>query len=186
MDATFGLQPSKAKSWRLDVSDAALLIIDFQQRLLPAIADFSRVLARAKAITQAAALLEIPIIISEHVPAKLGYTVPELAGPHPCKLVEKNTFSAADVLPSLPSVVLVIGLETHICVRQTVYDLHGAGKRIIVLADACGTRDPVNHTLALEEFRADKISITSTEAMCWECIPRAEGDLFRKMLAILK
>ncbi|PTX97319.1 amidase [Verrucomicrobia bacterium LW23] len=194
MSAIFGLQPAsaRARDWRIPVDDAALLLVDYQERLMPAIADSRRVLGRACTMARAAAALGIPIRVSVHVPTKLGPTAPELLellDDPAARQVTKSVFSAtASLLESFdtPQTVLVAGVETHICVRQTAYDLHAAGKRVVILADACGTRDPLMHDLALQEFRADKIAVTSTEAVCWECVPEAQGELFRKMLSILK
>lgn len=175
-------------TWRLDPSKTALAIIDVQEKLLPAIAGGDRVAAKVSQFAQIAALFEMPIFVTEQVPDKLGPTVPGVRSAVPDYApISKSTFSAAGVLPTtMPKCVVVAGIETHVCVRQTVYDLRMREHVVYVLADAVGSRHPADHEAALAELRSDKVLVTSVEAVAWEMLGSADHKLFRAALEILK
>ena len=87
----------------------------------------------------------------------------------------------------LPPTLLVAGIETHVCVRQTVFDLRERGHAVSLLADAVSSRSEADHRLALHEMReVARARITTREAVSWEMLGRAEGEPFKKLLAILK
>jgi len=175
-------------SWRLDPSKSAVAIIDVQEKLLPAIAGGDHVAAKIRQIAQIAALFDMPIFVTEQVPDKLGPTVPGVRSAVPdCAPIPKSTFSAAGALPtSMPKCVVVAGIETHVCVRQTVYDLRMREHVVYVLADAVGSRNPADHEAALAELRSDKVLVTSVEAVAWEMLGSSDHKLFRAVLEILK
>lgn len=175
-------------NWRLDPTKTALAIIDIQEKLLPVIAGGDGVAAKAAQMARLARLFGMPILVTEQMPDKLGPTVEgvrdAVADYAP---IPKKEFSAAGVLPrSMPKCVIVAGIETHVCVRQTVYDLRMRDQTVYVLADAVGSRSMVDHDVALAELRSDKVLITSVEALAWEMLATAESHLFRPALAILK
>ena len=177
-------------SWRIDPAETGLLVIDVQEKLLPAIAESPQVLRKIAALAELARLFEIPIFVTEQVPEKLGPTARELKLTTPA--IPKRAFSAAAALApliearTLPKTLLVCGLETHICVRQTVYDLRAGGRNIVVVGDAVGSRNPVDRDLALAEMRADKVLIPSVEALGWELTGSIDSPHFKAMLALLK
>jgi nicotinamidase-related amidase len=175
-------------SWRLEPSKTAVAIIDIQEKLIPAIAGGERVVAKAAQIARVADLFDIPVFATEHVPAKLGPTVSSIRASVPgFKPLEKSTFSAAPVLPpDMPKCIIVAGIETHVCVRQTVYDLRMRGHVVYVLADAMGSRASADHEIALAELRSDKVLVTSVEAAAWEMLGSADSKLFRAAISILK
>lgn len=175
-------------SWRLESTKTAVAIIDIQEKLVPAIAGGERIVAKAAQIARVAGLFGIPVFTTEQVPAKLGPTTPTVRVAIPdFKPIEKSTFSAAPVLPpDMPKCVLVAGIETHVCVRQTVYDLRMRGHVVYVLADATGSRATADHEIALAELRSDKVLVTSVEAAAWEMLGSADSNLFRAAIAILK
>ena len=175
-------------SWRLDPTQSGVLLVDLQERLMPAIAEGERVARKAADLLGVAEIFALPVFVTEQVPAKLGPTLPglELArrGITP---IPKSAFSAASALPeALPKIVLVAGVETHVCVRQTVYDLRLGGRTVYVIADAAGSRHPGDHRLALEEMRQDKILTPSLEAVAWELAGSAESPHFKRLLGLLK
>ncbi len=174
--------------WRIDPSKTGVLIVDLQERLLPVIHDGPRIVKKAQDLLAIAKIFSLPVLITEQVPEKLGPTCealrPFLDG---CQVRSKFDFSCAGMLPAdFPKTILVAGVETHVCVRQTVYDLRVAGKVPYVLADAVGSRHPLDHELALGEMRRDEVLVTSLEAVAWELVRSAKGPHFSKVLAILK
>ena len=137
----------------LTAEGAVLLLIDLQERLMPAIYDGEVVVARAVRLAEAARLLEVPIRATEQYPSGLGPTVPQLAA-YPQAILTKTTFSAAAdpgfaaLLPAGVSQIVVAGCEAHVCVLQTVLGLLGAGRRVVLAADATGSRDPADRAAA--------------------------------------
>jgi nicotinamidase-related amidase len=128
----------------LDREHSTLLVIDIQGRLMPAIEDGPAVLANARRLVDAAALLEVPILFTEQNPAGLGPTVPELTPSGP--VAHKMTFDAVrspgflDRLPAERAIV-VAGCEAHVCVMQTVLGLLAHGRQVFVVRDALITTD---------------------------------------------
>ena len=142
----------------LPASDSTLLIVDMQGRLMPVIHDGDAVLAANVKLAQAARLLEVPVVATEHHSKMLGVTVAPLA-----ELVQstfqKMHFSSAREpgfegwLPAARKTVLVTGCEAHICVLQTVIGLTEMGYRAVLVSDAAGSRKPSDHHAALRRAR---------------------------------
>jgi nicotinamidase-related amidase len=179
-------------SWRLDSKQTGLLIIDVQERLTPVIWESA---AMVNAITKAvsvARLFGLPIFLTEQVPAKLGTTVAPVRAALGEAAPPARINSVISAAPSfgpgeLPSTLLAVGIETHVCVRQTVFDLRERGHEIRVLADAVSSRAEWDHRLALHEMRESAgARISTVETVAWELLERAEGETFKALLALLK
>lgn len=178
----------------LESDKAQLLVVDLQERLLPHIADHEAVIAQTVRILQAARELELPITLTEQYPAGLGRTpavVMDAAGG--VRPTEKTTFSvwrdgaARERLQGLnrPQLVLA-GIETHVCVQKTVFDLLGAGLKPFVLADAVGSRRLLDRQTALERMRAAGAELTTVESAIFEMLERAGTELFKRILPIVR
>src|SRR5262249_19810899 len=124
----------------LDRDTSALLVIDFQSRLMPAIEDAAAIVANARRLLDAADLLGVAVLFTEQNADGLGATMPELRLPA-AELFHKMTFDACrmpgflDALPAGRDLV-VAGCETHVCVLQTVLGLVAAGRRVYLVCDA--------------------------------------------------
>jgi len=175
-------------SWRLRSQETGLLIVDVQERLLAAVKEPANWLERVEILAQAAKLLEMPVAITEQVPAKLGKTVPAiLQAAGKVTPTSKSTFSAVEAGKALGKKrVLVAGCEAHVCVRQTVYDLRQKEVQPVLVADATGSRQEADRQLALQEMRQDGIVIASTEAVLFELLGSAEHPKFKEVQALLK
>jgi len=165
---------------------SALLIVDVQARLLPAIHDGPRVLANCVWLAQVAQRLGVPVIASEQYPQGLGHTAPELAAVLPPEGVRtKVHFSCvADAcFEDLPAwhrpQIVVAGTEAHVCVLQTVLDLAARGTKVFVVADAIGSRRAEDRDIALARFRQHGIDVVSREMVAFEWLHRAATDVFR-------
>ena len=175
----------------LTAQSAALLLIDLQERLMPAIYDSEVVVARAVRLAEAARLLEVPVRATEQYPAGLGPTVQPLA-PYPQAVLAKTTFSAvADpgfsaLLPAGVSEIVVAGCEAHVCVLQTVLGLLGGGRRVLLVADAVGSRDPADRAAALERARKHGVEIVTSEMVLFEWLRDAQHPKFREVQNLLK
>jgi len=168
-----------------------LLLVDLQQRLMPVIHDHDAVVARAVRLAEAAQLLDVPIRATEQYPAGLGPTVPPLAA-YPQATLTKTTFSAAAdpgfaaLLPAGSGQVVVAGCEAHVCVLQTVLDLLGAGRRVVLAADATGSRDPADKAVAVERARQHGAEIVTSEMVLFEWLRDARHPKFREVQKLLK
>jgi len=176
---------------RLCADNSVLLVVDMQTRLLPAIHDSARLLARAEALIRAALLLEVPVLATEHCADKIGPTEPALA-----RLVQrtipKTHFDAArepgmvgELPPARPN-VLLIGTEAHVCVLQTAMGLAAAGRHSIMVADCVGSRAPGDCRLALRRAAYRGIEAVSMEMAMFEWLGCANHPRFREVLALLK
>jgi nicotinamidase-related amidase len=169
---------------RADLS--ALLVIDLQERLLPHIHDWQRVLGHVDWLVQVAQRLGVPVAATEQYPKGIGHTHAEVAARLPAGSVgEKLHFScvAGQCLPDLPGMarpqVVVCGTEAHVCVLQTVLELAAAGKQVFVVAEAVGSRNPEHKALALERMRQNGITIVCREMVAFEWLAQAGTDQFR-------
>ena len=165
---------------------SSLLIIDVQTRLAPAIHDSQRVVEHCIWLAGVAARVGVPVVVTEHFPAKIGETVPELkAATVDARYVTKEFFSAkADGCLSGTAIeerqqVVVCGTEAHVCVLQTALDLCAAGKDVFVVAEASGSRLPAHRELGFARMRQYGIEIVAHEMVAFEWLEKGGTDLFR-------
>jgi nicotinamidase-related amidase len=172
----------------LTAAGSVLLLVDFQLRLVPAIHDSDTVVARAVRLAEAAHVLGVPICATEQYPTGLGPIVAELAG-YPQNVVAKTSFSGvADptLLPPAVREVVVAGVEAHVCVLQTVADLLAGEHRVVVVADAVGSRDPANRDVALQRMRAHGAEIVTSEMVLFEWLRDSMHPRFREVQKLLR
>lgn len=165
---------------------SALLIIDVQTRLAPAIHDGARVVENCAWLAGVAGRLGVPVVVTEHFPEKIGETVDAVrAVTEEAHYVRKECFSAqadgclAGTAIEACSQIVVCGTEAHVCVQQTALELRWAGKAVFVVADAAGSRDPASRELAYARMRSHGIEIVSREMVAFEWLQRGGTDLFR-------
>jgi isochorismate hydrolase len=175
-------------SWRLKPSETGLMVVDVQEKLVAAVKEPADWVERVEILVKAAKLLEIPVGITEQVPTKLGKTVPAiLQAAGQVAPISKTLFSAAEAGRSLgKKKVLVAGCETHVCIRQTVYDLRLKEIQPVLVADAVGSRRDSDRQLALQEMRHDGIVVATTEAVLFELLEGAEHPKFKEIQALIK
>ena len=166
-----------------------LLLVDFQQRLMPAITEGEAVLANAVILAQAARLLDVPILRTEQYPKGLGPTVPPLQAFG--QVVEKISFGSCGSSAFLDAVtgtetLVVAGCEAHVCVLQTVLGLIESGRRVAVVADAVGSRRPESRTRALERMATHGADIVTTEMVVFEWLERADIPQFKAVSALIR
>ncbi len=171
--------------------DVAVVIVDIQERLLPVIANKDTLLSNVIKLVRFAKLLGVPIIASEQI--KLGPTVSEIRNELPnLETVTKAEFDAlknaqfAECLDVLnKKSLIVVGIETHICVTQTV--LHALPRYTVhVLGDAVGSRSMENWQVGIERMRQAGAVISSTEMAMYEVLEKAGTDEFRAVLELVK
>lgn len=174
--------------------DSMLLVIDFQQAMLKAIDSWDKIAHKVGQLTRAANVLGIPILFTEHYKKGLGETIPQvLDGIESPLLFQKEHFSAClekDFLSTVHSFhrnkIVMVGMETHVCVLQTGLDLLKAGFQVHLPADAVASRTNENRQIALDLFREAGAVISSVEIVIFEWAFRSNTDDFRKLLPIVK
>lgn len=167
---------------------SVLLMIDLQERLAPAIHDGPRLIENCVWLASVAERVGVPVVVTEHWPDKIGGTVAAVrAATQSAQYVSKECFSAeGDGCLKATAVeacrqVIVCGTEAHVCVQQTALELRWAGKEVFIVADASGSRDPVNRDLAFARMRSHGIEIVSREMVAFEWLQRGGTELFREV-----
>jgi nicotinamidase-related amidase len=177
---------------RLRADNSVLLLIDVQDRLLAKIPTAAALVRNAGFLLDVAALLDVPVRATEQYPKGLGPTTPELARRLGQPPVAKTAFSccgAGTLLDELemlrrPSVVLV-GMETHVCVAQTALDLIEAGLHVFLPVDALAARFAVDHDTALRRLERAGAEPTTAEAVAFEWLADSTHPQFKAASALV-
>jgi nicotinamidase-related amidase len=175
-------------------AESGLIVVDIQERLLPAIHQKERVVENSVRLIQGAGVLKVPVFATEQYRKGLGATVPEvaaaLAGGAPIEKVAFSACGAPGFLDALKarhvSDAILCGIEAHVCVAQTGLDLLDAGLRVFVVADAVSSRTPENHRLGLERLRDCGAALVSTEMVLFELLEEAGTEEFKQILALVR
>ncbi|HEX6117094.1 MAG TPA: isochorismatase family protein [Solirubrobacterales bacterium] len=176
---------------KLDRERTALVVIDVQEAFRKALPDFGAVAAASAKLVEGAKAMGVPVIVTEQYPKGLGATVPEVADhlPEDAEPVEKLCFSAAEAKGfdlGDRDQALVCGIETHVCVNQTVLDLLGRGVETHVAEDAVGSRTAENKQLGLHKMERAGAVVTSIEAALFELLRGSDAPEFKQVQALVK
>jgi len=184
------------ESYFLDRDKAVLVVIDVQEKLCVAM-DETVLKSRVKNIgilLDSAAEMNIPVILTEQYVKGLGATLPELkkkAGLAPC--YEKMAFSCCgsqDFVSALRgtgrSQVIITGMETHVCVLQTVIELRDAGLIVHIVKDAVMSRSKQNWETAIQSMTLAGAIPTSTESTVFQLLKVAGTDEFKKLSKLVR
>lgn len=174
-------------------ADTGLLVVDMQSRVLAVQPRRATILWNIRRLLDGAKVLGVPARATEQSPEKLGTTAAELAERLDHQPSAKQAFSCGSCAEIFSSWrergvhrVLVVGLETHVCVQQTVLDLLADGFRVLVAADAVGSRFAIDHEVALRRMEASGALLTTTESALFEWCLEAGTPEFRKISALVK
>jgi nicotinamidase-related amidase len=183
--------PNASQVPLLSRNDALLVVIDMQERLLPAIVEKEKIVENTLKLVKFARIIGLPILLTEQ--GNLGETKPEIRAElnniKPIPKLEFDCFESrafGERIRQLNRNTLVIaGIEAHICVAQTA--LHAlANHRVHVVSDAVSSRSPHNWEVALGRMRQAGVTITSTEMVIYELLGKAGTDQFRKVLKLVR
>ena len=173
----------------------ALVVVDLQEKLLPAIANHERVLRNSVLLLRLAEVLGLPTILTTQYQRGLGPTVPEVVqaagGTAPLDKVSFGCFGSPEFLARLATLggrdqLLVAGIESHICVAQTVVGALENGYTVHVASDAVGSRSEENRAVGLGRMEKAGALVSSTEMAIYELLGRSDAAAFKKMLPLLK
>ena len=177
---------------RLDSASSGLLVIDVQEKLCPSISTAEQVIGQINRLVEVGKLLSIPMAATVQYPRGLGPLVPSLAEVFPTP-EEKVSFSAAVCRQALDQwtsqgrdQIVIVGIETHICVQQTVLDLMAEGLRPFVVADAVAARATLDHDVAINRMRDSGATVITVESVMFEWLGTAERPVFKAVSKIIK
>lgn len=170
--------------------DMAAVAVDYQERLMPVMHEKEELMAHSVILLKGLRELGIPIYITQQYTRGLGMTVPEIieaAGTS--EYLEKISYSAAEeVIPKLGEkrTVIVCGIESHICVLQTVIDLKAKGYTPVLVTDCISSRKPRDLKMALERAKMEGAILTTYEALLFEILGKAGTPEAKKIQKLIK
>jgi nicotinamidase-related amidase len=179
---------------RLVRQDAALLVVDVQEKLLPSIFEEERVRRNTVTMVRAAQILGVPMLVTEQYPKGIGRTAPDVAEAlGAAAAIEKLTFSTFGELAFVEALgalerrtLIVVGIEAHVCVTQSVLDALSAGYEVHVLADAVSSRTESNWRSGLNRMQQAGAVVSSTEMALFELLHVAGTPEFKEVLRLIK
>jgi nicotinamidase-related amidase len=195
----------------LQANDCQLVLIDYQPKLMPAIAGGAEVVQRAAMLAAVAQLLQVPVWGTEQAPQQLGELLPSLRA-HCRQVYAKTSFdaSAGELLSALPpsparganarslprhlqkpaaparQTVILAGCEAHVCVLQTALSLLEHELDVCVVTDACGSRRDRDRDAAFDRMAANGVELLTAEMVAFEWLRDAKHPRFREALALIK
>lgn len=200
----------------LDAEESQLVLVDYQQRLMPTIHEGDAVVANAVRLAKIAQLLQVPLWCTEENPAGLGGTVEVLQPLVAGRVLAKMDFDGSSVLlpklkpapkqaqggnaRSLPKhlqkavpapepgreMIVLAGCEAHVCLLQTALGLLEQEQEVWVVTDACGSRSERNRDAAFDRLAGAGAELVTTEMVAFEWLRHAEHPRFREVLALVK
>lgn len=173
---------------------AVLVIIDIQGNLAQAMFDRENLFTNTIKLIKGFKALSLPIIITEQIPQKLGQTLPQIAAAlDGVKPIAKESFSCwgernfkEQLETSGRKDVVLLGIETHVCVYQTAVDLISNGYHLHLVADAVSSRTPENRRIGIDAMKSAGAQITSTEMVLFELLRTAADPKAKELFKIVK
>lgn len=174
-------------------ADTGLLVVDVQTRLIGVQAEGERVAWNVRRLLDGAKILGVVAAATEQYPEKLGPTLPELLERLPTQPASKLAFSCGgcdEIFSAWRAAgihrILVCGIETHVCVQQTVLDLLAASFQVVVAVDAVSSRFVIDHETALRRMEASGAMLTTTEAALFEWCGVAGTVEFKEVSTLVR
>lgn len=172
---------------------SGLLLVDLQDSLLRAVHDGPAVLASARLLLQAAAILGVPVVSSTQNAPRLGPVVPEIGELLTEAPIDKMAFSGCGSLSFVDAINkthrriwVLCGVEAHICVSQTAHDLLQRGHRVHVVTDGVSSRTEANRDAGLRKMSESGVILTTAETVIYEWLGEAGTTEFREILKLVK
>lgn len=172
--------------------DTGLLVVDMQGKLLTLVPGYKQITWNIRRLIEGAKILGLPVAATEQYPQGLGPTTPELAsrlGNIPAKLAF-SCGQCGEVFQQFEQAgihrLLVVGIEAHVCVAQTVFDLLAAGWRVYVAVDAVGSRGAIDRDTALRRMESSGVTLTTTEAALFEWCQAAGTPEFKQIIQLVR
>lgn len=173
----------------MERNESCLLLIDMQEKLTPHVQNAEALVAKCQWLIRLAKELEVPLLVSEQYPSGLGATVKPLrdlsSEEEPVEKVQFSCLRAPAFKLRLrihgKKQLVLIGIETHVCVLQTALDLHEAGYNVFVVVDAVSSRSELDYKYALKRMKQDGIHLVTSEMVFFEWIGQAGTEQFKRL-----
>lgn len=178
----------------LKKESTALLIIDIQERILPVIRNYETVIENTIKLIKGFKALQLPIYFTEQYPKGLGPTSNKILGElEGYTAIQKMSFSCSGAENLFEELhrkkllqVVVTGVESHVCVQQTVLDLIANDFQVNLAADAVSSRKEIDYNISLERMRTLGAEITTTESVLFELLEVCGTPEFKEISRIIK
>lgn len=183
------------EKFKLDADKAVLVVIDIQERLVPAMPEkvYKRLRETVKMLAQAAKLLDVPVVTTEQYPKGIGHTVPELADSCCDKVVEKVSFGCCGEPAFLEAIketgrtqVIVTGMEAHVCVYQTVLGLLEDGYHVHLLSDAVCSRNKNDYLSGVANASQAGAVVATAETVLFQMLKESTHEQFKAISKFVK
>ena len=170
------------------------LVIDIQERLVPAMAENEALVNNCNILVQGLQILNIPLLVTQQYTKGLGETITEISSiVTNFSPIEKRDFSCCDETSVREQLklngaqnIIICGIESHVCVLQTAIDLKETGYNPVVVMDCISSRSLDNVDLAAERFRHEGIMMTSYESILFELTRSSAAEEFRAISKLVK
>jgi nicotinamidase-related amidase len=177
----------------MDRDDTALVVIDLQEKFLPVIHNIKEVISNAEKVIKIFKILKMPIMITEQYPKGLGKTVEEISNLIETEPIEKISFSCFGEEKFLESIgkfnienLVLLGIESHVCVLNTAIDAIKRGYVPYVVVDATSSRKKIDYETSLKRMVQENIYLTTTEILFYRLLEKAGTPEFREISKIIK
>jgi len=179
---------------RVKVEESLGLIIDIQEKLFPHISEHDQLSRNTEILISGLKILEVPIIVTEQYVKGLGPTIAPLSQLlEDQESIEKMSFSCCDeelfikeIKKQEKKVIIIAGIEAHVCVLQTVIDLLEKGFKVVVIEDCISSRSLNNKNIAIERMRQEGAIISSYESVLFELTKVSGTDKFKAISKLVK
>ena len=177
----------------LKKENAVLVFIDVQGKLSELVDGSEALFDNLRRLLGGMTALDVPVIVTEQIPEKLGPTREEFQGFISELPIAKSSFGCCGEPAFFQALektgrkqVILCGIETHVCVYQTALQLLKGGCEVSIVTDAVSSRDPANKTLALRRLENEEVKLTGTEMLLFELLGDAKDPAFKSILQIVK
>jgi nicotinamidase-related amidase len=182
---------------RLKPERSVLFVCDIQERFRPLIFEAETMIEKSKFMCNAADALKIPIVVTEQYPRAFGHTITDLPLPEGLQIFEKKNFSmmteeVTSHFEGLSSAgesrdqVIMVGIEAHVCIQQTVLDLLDMGKEVHLVCDAISSQRPHDRSVALDRMKASGAVLGTLESVTFDLMRSAAHPQFKTISGLLK
>ena len=179
---------------RLVKEDCVAVAIDYQEKLVPVMADKEALLQKSAMLLQGLGILGVPVLETRQYPKGLGDTVPEIKAAMTAPVtLDKMAFGCCDdagfmaaLRESGKKAVILCGIESHVCVLQTLIALKELGFTPVLIADCVSSRSTVDRHYALRRARDEGAVLTTAESLLFELLRVAGGDTFKAISKLVK
>jgi nicotinamidase-related amidase len=177
----------------IDVDRCALVLVDYQAKLIPAIHDAENVLRCAVLLAEAGHVLGIRVVGTEQNPKGLGPNVEDVRIRCDATVAKMHFDACEDGLieeldrgRTAAAQVVIAGCEAHVCLMQTALGLLRKGRQVWVVEPACGSRRPSDHRLAMQRLGSAGAALVSPEMVIFEWLRECEHPKFKSVLQLIK